>query len=129
MSLELKLLAAAAVLGFVHLFAAAMTSTAQRGAAWNLGNREGAPPLTGLAHRLDRAFANFRETFPLFAVAVIVVSLGGKAGGLSVAGCAVYLIARALYLLVYALGIKGLRSLVWLIGTAGIFMVLAALGS
>jgi uncharacterized MAPEG superfamily protein len=28
--------------------------------------------LTGIAGRLERAFANFRETFPLFAAAVLV---------------------------------------------------------
>src|SRR6201996_9709727 len=76
MSVELTMLALAAVLGFVHLFAAAHFVTREYGAAWNTGARDNTPPLTGkLAGRLDRAFRNFRETFPIFAVAVFLITI------------------------------------------------------
>ena len=127
MFVELKLLAAAVVLGLIHLGWAGAASTGQRGPAWNLGNRENAPPLTGLAHRLDRAFANYRESFPFFAALVIVAFLGGRAGGLATWGEWIWLGARIVYLPVYAAGIKGLRSAVWVVSLIGLLMILSAL--
>jgi uncharacterized MAPEG superfamily protein len=127
MAIELKLLGAAIILGFIYWLADVVSVTAQRGSKWNAGNREVNAPLTGAAGRINRAFANFRETFAFFAVAVIVAYLGGKLGTLTVWGCWIYLIARAVYLPVYALGIIGLRSAVFMVGLVGTLMVVAAI--
>jgi uncharacterized MAPEG superfamily protein len=127
--IELKLLAAAVVIGLVQLLWAAGAARTQQDLKWAAGSRdEPMVPLTGVPARLDRAFRNFMETFPLFAAAVLAVVVAGKAGGtLSIWGCGLYVIARAVYVPLYASGVPRLRSLVWFIGLVGQIMVLAAL--
>jgi uncharacterized MAPEG superfamily protein len=127
MAFELKMLAAAAVLGLVQLLWAAAAAQPQRGLKWNVGPRDTPVVLTGMAARLERAFANFRETFPLFAAAVVVAYLGGRLGPLTCYGAALYVGARALYVFLYAFGVPVVRSLVWLASLVGVCLILAAL--
>jgi uncharacterized MAPEG superfamily protein len=127
MAFELQMLAAAVVLGLVHLFWAAAAAQPQRGLKWNVGPRDTPVELTGMAGRLGRAFANFRETFPFFAAAVLVAYLGGRLGTLTTCGAALYVGARAVYVLLYAFGVPVVRSLVWLASTVGLGLILAAL--
>ena len=127
MALELQLLAAAVIIGLVHLLWAAAAAQPQRGLKWNVGPRDTPVVLTGMAGRLERAFANFRETFPFFAAAVLVAYLGGRLGTLTVYGAALYVGARAVYIFLYAFGVPVLRSLTWLASLIGIGLVLAAL--
>jgi uncharacterized MAPEG superfamily protein len=128
MSVELTMLALAIVLGFVHLFLAAQFVTRERGFGWNTGARDVTAPLTGkLAGRLDRAFANFKETFPFFAVAVLMAAFLGRHNWQTVWGAQLYLVARTVYLPLYAAGIPLLRTLVWIASMVGIVMVLIPL--
>jgi uncharacterized MAPEG superfamily protein len=127
MAFELQMLAAAVVIGLVHLFWAAAAAQPQRGLKWNVGPRDIPVELTGMAGRLERAFVNFRETFPLFAAAVLVAYLGGRLGFVSAHGAALYVGARAVYIFLYAFGVPVVRSLVWLVSVIGIGLVLAAL--
>jgi uncharacterized MAPEG superfamily protein len=130
MSVEFTMLALAIVLGFVHLFLAAHFVTSERGMAWNTGARDNTAPLTSkLAGRLDRAFANFKETFPFFAVAVLMTALLGRHNNLTVWGAQLYLAARILYLPLYAIGVPVLRTLVWIASAVGIAMLMSALFS
>jgi uncharacterized MAPEG superfamily protein len=122
------MLGLALVLGFVHLFAAIHVITAERGTAWNVGARDISEPLKSkLAGRLDRAFQNFKETFVPFAAAVLACAVAGRHNGLTVWGAETYFVARVIYFPLYALGIPVLRTAVWLIGTIGIFLLIAAL--
>ena len=127
MAFELRMLAAAVVIGLVHLLWAAAAAQPQRGLKWNVGPRDTPVALTGMAGRLERAFANFRETFPFFAAAVLVAYLGGRLGFLSAHGAALYVGARAVFIFLYAFGVPVVRSLVWLASLIGIGLVLAAL--
>jgi uncharacterized MAPEG superfamily protein len=127
MAFELQMLAAAVVLGLVHLLWAAAAAQPQRGLKWNVGPRDTPVNLTGMAGRLERAFANFRETFPFFAAAVLVAYLGGRLGTLTTYGAVLYAGARMAYILLYAFGVPVFRSLVWLVSLIGICMILAAL--
>jgi uncharacterized MAPEG superfamily protein len=127
MAFELQMLAAAVALGLVHLFWAAAAAQPQRGLKWNVGPRDTPVGLTGMAGRLERAFANFRETFPFFAAAVLVAYLGGRLGALTTCGAMLYVGARAVYVFLYAFGVPVVRSLVWLASTVGIGLILAAL--
>lgn len=127
MSVELGALTGTVILGLVQLFAATQAATAQRGFKWNMSSREGTPaPLTGVAGRLDRAFRNLLESFAFFAAAVLIVQLSGRNSELSALGARTYLIARLVYVPVYAAGIVGLRSLIWLASMAGLVLVLYA---
>ncbi len=123
---ELQLLAWACLLGIAQLFFAAHFSTKQRGMDWNISARDTkAPELTGIAGRLDRAFKNYLETFVFFAVAVLVVEARRKNSDISLYGSILYLIARTLYVFIYAAGIKFVRTLVWFASLIGLFMVLS----
>lgn len=127
MRVEYITLAASIVLGFVSLFAAVHAATRQRGMDWNVGNREGEPPLRGAAFRLDQAFHNFRETFSFFAAAVLMAGAANRFSYLTVAGAQIYFWARLAYLPVYGFGIRYLRTAAWLVSVAGIFCILAAM--
>lgn len=97
-ALELKLLAAAVVVGLVQLLWAAGAARAQQDIKWAAGPRDTPMPITGAAARLERAFWNFAETFPFFAAAVLACAAAGKLGTpLTVWGAGLYVIGRALY--------------------------------
>lgn|SRR5690606_11017458 len=128
MTAEFTFLALTLILALVQIGAAIMARTAELGAKWNTGPRdEPAPPPGKLAGRLMRAQANLFETLPLFAAAVIMAEVAGRAGELTFWGAALYFVARVVYVPLYALGVPVLRSLVWLVSLAGLVMVLAAL--
>ena len=126
-AIELQLLAVAVLIGLVHLLWASAAAQPQRGLKWNVGPRDEPVVLTGMAGRLERASANFRETFPLFAAAVIVVYLSGRIGFVSAHGALIYVAARVIYLPLYAFGVPVARSIVWVVSFIGIGMVLAAM--
>lgn len=121
MNIELSMLAWAIVLGIVQLLAAAAGATAQRGLKWNASARDGTPaPLVGVAARLDRAFRNFLETFPLFAAAVLAVVAMQRTGQWSALAVQLYVWARVVYVPLYAAGVPYLRSLAWVASMLGI---------
>lgn len=125
MSIELTVLAWGCVLGVVQIFIAAQFATRQYGAYWGLSSREAqVPPPTPLLGRLRRAQANFLETFPIAAAAILIVETAGLNSTLTAAGAAVWLAARVAYWPVYAIGIPGLRSLLFAVSILGIGMVL-----
>jgi uncharacterized MAPEG superfamily protein len=128
LALELRLLLAAAGIGMIQVILAAAAALRQRPLDWAAGARdEILPPLTGVAGRLDRAFRNFQETFPIFVVVVLAAYLGGHAGRpLGVWGATLYVVARAIYAPVYVAGIAYVRTLVWGLSLVGIGMVAAA---
>jgi uncharacterized MAPEG superfamily protein len=115
------------IVGLVQIiWAAAASSGGERDAAWLLGPRDDHRPPGVIGGRLDRAAKNFLETFPLFAAAVIACILAGKLGTLTVWGCGLYVIGRALFVPVYAAGLAVVRTLVWAVSMVGLVMVLVA---
>jgi len=125
MTTELTVLAWGCVLAFLHIIAATQAKTRQYGRKWNVGPRdEELPPPGPVVGRLMRAQANFFETFPMMIAAVLVVSLAGLTGKGTAIGAILWLVARALYLPLYALGVPVVRSLAWIAALVGIAMVL-----
>jgi uncharacterized MAPEG superfamily protein len=126
--MELRLLAWTIAFALAQVFIAAGFATHQRGLKWNASNRDGeVKPLTGAAARAVRANANFLETFPFFAAAVLGVVVGGKSSAHTVLGCEIYLAARIAYLPIYIVGIPYLRTLVYGVSIWGLLQVLEAL--
>jgi uncharacterized MAPEG superfamily protein len=124
---ELTLLLAAVIVGLVQIVWAAVAGAGgERNMAWLLGPRDDPRPVSVVAARLDRALKNFLETFPLFAAAVIAVVLAGKLGPLTMWGCGLYVIGRALFVPIYAAGLAVVRTLVWTVSMVGILMVVVA---
>jgi uncharacterized MAPEG superfamily protein len=128
MSVELKMLVWAIVLGLVQIAIAATMSTGQRGLGWGVGARdEVAVPLRPLAARLGRAANNFLETFPFFAAAVLVLSLTDRGNEQTALGAQVYFWARVLYVPAYAAGVAYVRTAIWAASIVGLIGVLLPL--
>jgi len=125
MPVELKILAWGCVLAFVHIFAAAAAKTRQYGRRWNMGARdEKLPEPKPLVGRLMRAQANFFETFPIMAAALLMVAVSGRGSAATQAAAFVWLGARILYLPLYAAGVPVVRTLVFALSVAAIVVVL-----
>jgi uncharacterized MAPEG superfamily protein len=128
MTTELCMLLWSVVLGLVQVVLAATCSVGQRGLGWAASPRdEVKPPLSGIGGRLDRARANFLETFPLFAAVVLAAQLLQHHDAMTVLGAQLYFWARLAYVPVYAAGIPYLRTLIWAASIVGIVLVLVAL--
>jgi uncharacterized MAPEG superfamily protein len=127
---EAQLLGVAVVLGFVQLAWAAVAARQQQGLNWARGPRDEERPVTGMAARLDRAFRNYMETFPLFAAAVILAALNDQADALkhmlTLWGSVIYVGSRIVYVPLYAWGVPNWRTIVWAFSVLGLLMVTAA---
>jgi uncharacterized MAPEG superfamily protein len=121
---ELVCLALACVLGLIQMAWAALAARGQQGLKWAAGPRDEPRPVTGVAARLQRALANYLETFPIFAAAVLMVLVSDSRGSLSEWGAIAYLVARIVYVPLYAAGIPRIRSLVWAVSLVGLILVL-----
>ncbi|MEA1014870.1 MAPEG family protein [Sphingosinicella sp. LY1275] len=125
MNTELTVLAWGCLLALVHIFAAVRVKTRQYGTKWNMGARdEELPPPQPIVGRLARAQANYFETFPIMAAAILIVSVSDRTDWLTEIGAIVWLAARVVYLPLYAMGIPRVRTLVFLISVLGILLVL-----
>ena len=128
MGIETTMLLWSVVLGLVQIAIAATAGSNDLGLPYNLSSRDEPPakPLSNVAGRLTRAASNFRETFGLFAVSVILVMLLHRQTSGSALGAELYFWARVVYVPVYAFGIAVVRTIVWTVSIIGIVMVLLA---
>jgi uncharacterized MAPEG superfamily protein len=125
MTTELSALAWGCVLGLIHIFAAVRVKTRQYGTRWNTGARDEALPAPEpLVGRLARAQANYLETFPVMAAAILIVTAADLETRWTAIGALIWLAARIVYLPLYALGVPVLRTLVFALSVVGIAMVL-----
>lgn len=131
MTPELTALTLAGLLQCVQFALVSVAVNREVGAKVTLSPRDGVDlramvgPRTG---RLIRALDNHFEGLILFTLAVVAVTLAGKAGGLTAACAWVYLAARVLYVPAYWLGLVPWRSVIWMAGWgATVVMLLAAL--
>ncbi|TFI57905.1 hypothetical protein E2493_11955 [Sphingomonas parva] len=125
MTVELSVLAWGCILGIAHIFIAVRFKTRQYGTKWNVGARDqDLPPPDPIVGRLARAQANFFETFPIMAAAILIVAIAGLGSRWTAAGALLWLAARIVYLPLYAAGIPVIRTIVFMISIVGIAMVL-----
>jgi uncharacterized MAPEG superfamily protein len=127
MTTELTLLAWAVVLGLVHAVATGQFTTVQHGLRYGLSPRDEQKPLTGIGARVQRAFSNYMQTFPFFAAAVLIAHAAGRHSWLTTTGAQLYFWARLVYVPLYAASIPVVRTLAFLVATAGIVLILVAL--
>jgi uncharacterized MAPEG superfamily protein len=127
MNTELFVVVCGCVFGVIHIMAAGRAKTRQYGTSWNMGARdEDLPPPQPLVGRLMRAQANYFETFPIAASALLVVTVAELTSVWTSAGAIVWLLARMVYLPLYAAGVPKVRTLVFLLSLLGILVVLGA---
>lgn len=127
MTTELSLLAWSVVLGLVHAMATGLAATRQFGLAYNMGPRDEGKALTGVGGRVNRAFANYMQTFPFFAAAVLAAHVAGRHSWATVLGAQLYFWARVAYVPLYAAGVPVVRTAAFGVAVAGIVLLLVAL--
>jgi uncharacterized MAPEG superfamily protein len=127
-SIEMQILFCAILLGLVQLLATVIVSVMGRGIPWNLGPRD--EPGRALGHiggRIERAFKNFLETFPLFAAVVLLAAALDRHNAASALGAQIYIWGRVLYIPAYVAGLPFVRTAVWIVSFVGILMIADAI--
>jgi uncharacterized MAPEG superfamily protein len=125
---EMQILFCAIALGIIQLLLAILFSVGGRGLPWALGPRdEGRPKLGKIGGRIERAWTNFLETFPLFAAAVLMVHALNMQTATSALGAQIYIWARLIYVPAYVIAIPFLRTLIWIASLVGILLVMSAI--
>src|ERR1700754_166495 len=127
MTAELALLGWAIVLGLVHAVATGQFTTLQHGLHYGLSPRDEPKPLSGVGARVQRAFANYLQTFPFFAAAILLAHIFGRHNWLTIGGAHMYFWARLVYVPLYAAGIPIARTLAFVIAMVGIVFLLIAI--
>ena len=77
-----------------------------------------------MAGRLKRALENLLETYPAFVALALALAVTGKTGGIAATGAWVWLIARVVYVPLYAFGVPAVRTLAWVVSVVGLLMML-----
>ncbi|MEC5325592.1 MAPEG family protein [Aurantimonas sp. A3-2-R12] len=124
LSVEMAYLVLAVGLLFVHMALQGGLMLAQTGVPYNAGPRDAAIRPSGMAARADRAYRNFRETFPAFAALVLAVEVTGSADGWTGIGAGLYFWGRVAYVPAYLSGIPWLRSALFGVSATGIVILL-----
>ncbi len=127
MTQDLTLLACAVVLTFLQGIVAGMGANRQMGLPTMAGNRERLPEILGWPGRAARAHRNMLENLPLFAALVLIAHVAGRTNGVSILGEHIFVWSRLVYAVVYAVGVTGLRSVVFAVSVGGMVLVLLQL--
>jgi uncharacterized MAPEG superfamily protein len=127
MSTDLELLVWSAALALVQMLIAVLGAQMQVGLPRLAGNREGLPALSGWAWRAQRAHLNLLESLVIFAIAVLVAEVSGRANATTALGAMLFFWGRLAYAIVYLAGVPWLRTALWAVSVAGILLVLSQL--
>ena len=121
MTTELTALGWTLVLALVQIFLHAGARNQETGLQYNAGARDAeGPPERPVTGRLRRAKQNLFETLPLFAAAVLIAHVAGRESHTTAVAAWSYLVARVVYIPLYALGVPVVRTLVWGVGVVAL---------
>jgi len=124
----ITLLAWSVVLLLVHIGLQSIPATLELGSSWNAGPRDdGKKPSGVFAGRAERAFANFRETYPAFIGLAVSLAITGDLSGWGLVGAWLWFVCRIVYIPLYLAGIPYIRSLVWVGSLLGLLVMTAVL--
>lgn len=128
MTPELTILGWTLVLALIQIFVPAALRNKETGRAYNVGPRdEPGPPVGIVTGRLQRAHRNLLETLPVFIGAILIAHVAGREGLLTLWGAWLYLIARIVYVPLYAFGVPVARSLAFQVSLVGLTLLLVAI--
>lgn len=120
----------ALLLTHVIVQALALDLSGDLGYKYLLGPRdEQRVPKSVVARRLLRALHNMLETYPAFVALALALAVTGKTGGWAATGAVIWIVARVIYVGLYAAGVPVLRSLVWFASIGGLLLMLIRLMS
>ncbi len=120
MSLDLKMLAAAALLTLAQTIPYLIAVFWFGGFRVAAGNRDELPSLPNWAHRSERAQRNMIANFVPFAVLVLVAQQAGLANAETATGAVVFFWARLAYAIIYIAGIPYLRTVAFIVSIGGL---------
>jgi uncharacterized MAPEG superfamily protein len=93
----------------------------------SLGNRDHMQPLTNTGERAARALGNMQEALPVFLALALMNMIVAPNAAQAITGAWIFLVARAVYLLLYVTGVPVARTIVWIVGWVGLAMMIAPL--
>ncbi len=118
MSSELNILALYGLYTAIIVLAQVTGALGQVGMGYLLSSRDEHRTMTGITGRLDRALTNSVTAMALFAPAILLLAVKDEFSAATLTAARVFLVARVLYVPAYALGLTGVRTLLWLVGFA-----------
>jgi uncharacterized MAPEG superfamily protein len=118
MMTETTILAAYGLLVMLTILLQVLGGAQQLSLGSLLSSRDEDRSMTGMTARLKRALDNSIVAMALFAPAVLILEMLDRTNATSLLAAQVFLIARIIYLPVYALGVPAIRTLAWLAGFA-----------
>jgi uncharacterized MAPEG superfamily protein len=122
---ELTCLELSILLWLVHVLVQAITARSEFGDDYLLSPRDKESAPKGVyVGRATRALHNYIENLVPFVAVVLALIATQHTGGI---GATIWIIARIIYLPIYLIGIKYLRTACWLAGVVGLLMMLARL--
>ncbi len=122
---ELICLELSILLWLAHVLTQVLTARAEFGDDYLFTPRDKTPNPKGLScGRATRALHNYIENFAPFAAVDVALIATQHTGGV---GATIWIIARIIYLPIYMLGIKYVRTACWAVGVVGLLMMLARL--
>ena len=130
MGSEIGILGLYGLVVIVTILVQVLYALAQVGLEVFVKPRDDMPKLTGVAGRMERAQLNSIVAMALFGPAVLILADKGLATSTTLLAAQVFLIARILYVPIYAAGLPWVRTLVWLAGfLATAWLYFAGLGA
>jgi uncharacterized MAPEG superfamily protein len=122
---ELTCLELSILLWLVHVLTQAITARGEFGDDYLFSPRDKDVTAKGLTcGRATRALHNYIENLVPFVAADLALITTQHTGGL---GATIWIIARIIYLPIYIMGIKYVRTACWAVGVVGLLMMLGRL--
>ena len=122
---ELTCLELSVILWVAHVLTQALTARGEFGDDYLFSPRDAKVSPKGLnVGRASRALHNYIENLVPFVGMDLALIATQHTGGL---GATIWIIARIIYLPVYMMGIKYVRTACWLVGVVGLLMMLGRL--
>jgi uncharacterized MAPEG superfamily protein len=135
MTPELTILTLAALLQVVQFFLMSVPANIELGPGKTTSPRDRSKlggsledQVSDKTGRLFRAFNNHFEGLILFSIAVFIITFSDQGNAITALLCAIYLVARILYIPAYYFGWRPWRSYIWFTGfMATVGLLVAAL--
>jgi len=123
MTMELWMLAAAALLQFslISLHGTHIALTA--GITWGVGRRDQPREISDLGRRIERTIINNMESLAVFVPLVLVIQIVGLSDELTRFSAQAYVLSRLVFAILYIANIPYLRTIMWLAGQGFLLML------
>ena len=122
---ELTCLELSVILWLAHILTQAITARGEFGDDYLFSPRDANKAAKGLnVGRATRALHNYIENYVPFVATDLALIATGHTGGI---GATIWIIARIVYLPMYMMGVKYVRTTCWAVGVVGLLMMLGRL--